>query len=249
MVVYFTGTGNSRYCAEQLADRLGDDLLDSTSYLKNQIAADLVTGKPWVFVSPTYAWRLPHIFSNFIRSGTFHGHQDAYFVMTCGSDIGDAGSYLSKLCEEVGFNYKGVFPIVMPENYIAMFDVPNEQEAAEIIAQARPALHDASTFISQCKSFPEQNITSKDRLKSGTVNTVFYKKYVKAKGFYTTDACIGCGQCVERCILNNIMLHNKRPQWGDRCTHCMACICGCPVEAIEYGKKSLGKPRYWCKEI
>ena len=28
------------------------------------------------------------------------------------------------------------------------------------------------------------------------------------------------------------------------CTHCMACICYCPTSAIEYGKKSLGKPRY-----
>ena len=27
---------------------------------------------------------------------------------------------------------------------------------------------------------------------------------------------------------------------------CMACICGCPAEAIEYGKKSRGKPRYQC---
>ena len=25
---------------------------------------------------------------------------------------------------------------------------------------------------------------------------------------------------------------------------CMACICYCPKEAIEYGKKSRGKPRY-----
>ena len=32
--------------------------------------------------------------------------------------------------------------------------------------------------------------------------------------------------------------------WGSDCTHCMACICDCPAEAIEYGKKSVGKPRY-----
>ena len=31
---------------------------------------------------------------------------------------------------------------------------------------------------------------------------------------------------------------------GKNCTHCMACICYCPKEAIEYGKKSKGKPRY-----
>jgi epoxyqueuosine reductase QueG len=44
--------------------------------------------------------------------------------------------------------------------------------------------------------------------------------------------------------LNNIRLENGKPVWGKNCTHCMACICYCPKEAIEYGKKSKGKPRY-----
>ena len=56
--------------------------------------------------------------------------------------------------------------------------------------------------------------------------------------------CIGCGKCVELCPLNNIHLENGKPLWGKNCTHCMACICYCPKEAIEYGKKSRGKPRY-----
>ena len=43
---------------------------------------------------------------------------------------------------------------------------------------------------------------------------------------------------------NNITLQTGKPVWGQNCTHCMACICYCPAEAIEYGKKSLGKPRY-----
>lgn len=39
-------------------------------------------------------------------------------------------------------------------------------------------------------------------------------------------------------------LQNGKPLWGQDCTHCMACLCCCPAEAIEYGKMSLGKPRY-----
>ena len=58
------------------------------------------------------------------------------------------------------------------------------------------------------------------------------------------DACIGCGRCVELCPLNNVHLKNGKPVWGKNCTHCMACICYCPKEAIEYGRKSKGKPRY-----
>mgnify|MGYP002728531920 CR=1 FL=1 len=58
------------------------------------------------------------------------------------------------------------------------------------------------------------------------------------------DKCIGCGKCAKMCPLNNIKLKNSKPVWGKNCTHCMACICLCPTEAIEYGKKSVGKPRY-----
>ena len=85
------------------------------------------------------------------------------------------------------------------------------------------------------------------KAKSGKINEVFYKKFVKAKGFYTTDRCTACGLCEEVCVLRNIRLENGRPVWGENCTHCMACICGCPAEAIEYGKKSIGKPRYMCR--
>ena len=28
-----------------------------------------------------------------------------------------------------------------------------------------------------------------------------------------------------------------------------ACICYCPTEAIEYGKKSIGKPRYHFEQL
>ena len=39
-------------------------------------------------------------------------------------------------------------------------------------------------------------------------------------------------------------IKDNKPIWGKDCTHCMACICYCPVEAIEYGKKSVNKFRY-----
>ena len=247
MIVYFSGTGNSKYCAEFLAEKLQDQLLDASGYIRNQIAADLITGKPWVFVSPTYAWQLPRVFAQFIGSGSFSGAEDAYFVMTCGEDIGNAAASIKQLCQSVGLRLKGIMPIVMPENYIAMFDVPDRKQAAEIIASAQPSLQQAASLIVQKMEFPEATITLADKMKSGPVNRIFYRMFVKAKDFYATDACVSCGMCVERCVLDNIQLQNGKPIWGDQCTHCMACICGCPVEAIEYGSKSKGKPRYWCK--
>ncbi len=46
MIVYFTGTGNSQYCAQLLADRLGDEAVDAFRFIRDGIAADLISGQP-----------------------------------------------------------------------------------------------------------------------------------------------------------------------------------------------------------
>lgn len=249
MIVYFSGTGNSHYCARMLAQLLQDECVDAGHYIKHRIAADLISGKPWVFVAPTYGWQLPRIFADFLCCGSFQGCEDAWFVMTCGDDIGDAGSHIAPICRQLGLHYRGVLPVVMPENYLAMFDVPNSEEADAIIDGAAPVLEKAAGMISRGEAFPALRSGFADRLKSSLVNRCFYRFFVKAKAFYAADSCIGCGVCAEHCVLNNIALRNGKPVWGSSCTHCMACICSCPVEAIEYGAKSKGQPRYRCREF
>lgn len=248
MIIYFSGTGNSRYCAELFADKLNDEITNAFDIIKNGDKAELNSEKPWVFVSPTYAWQIPHIFKDFIKENKFNGSKKAYFVMTCGSDIGNAEKINKTLCEEKGFEYMGTLEVIMPENYIALFDAPNEKKAAQIIRHALPELNSATELVQKGESFPQKNIKTSDKLKSGMVNKAFYKFYVKAKAFKVSDDCVGCGKCSDNCVLNNITMKDGKPQWGDECTHCMACICGCPVSAIEYGNKSQGKPRYQCPE-
>ncbi len=59
MIVYFSGTGNSRYCAQMMADQLGETLTDAFPYIRASKAANLQSDTPWVFVAPTYARQLP----------------------------------------------------------------------------------------------------------------------------------------------------------------------------------------------
>ncbi|WP_334304421.1 hypothetical protein [Paraclostridium sordellii] len=55
------------------------------------------------------------------------------------------------------------------------------------------------------------------------------------------------GKCEALYPLNNINLKNQKPVWGNNCTHCMACICSCPTEAIEYKNNTQNKERYYLK--
>jgi len=246
MIVYFSGTGNSRFAAEYLAAKLKDEILDAGQQIRTGERGTLVSDRPWIFVAPIYAWRMPRIFYDYLSQTRFEGNNNAYFILTCGGDMGNADRFAAELCGKINLQYHGTLELVMPDNYIIMFRAPEAAEAHNIITKAKPALDAAAEQIKQKEDFPARKAGFLDKVKSGAINEGFYKMYVKADAFYSTNACTGCGVCVARCPLNNMKLTDKKVTWGTQCTHCMACICGCPVQAIEYGKKSRGKTRYQC---
>jgi len=243
MILYFTGTGNSRYAAEKIADKTKCQQLNLNALIKKNETAT-VLAENLVLITPTYAWRIPRIVREWIRKADFSAVKKVWFVMTCGSEIGNASAYNQKLCNEKGCEYMGTAQIIMPENYIAMFDVPEKNKAKKIIENANPVIEMAAQRISAGEKFPAEKNSLYYRILSGIVNPVFYPFCVKANAFKVDNRCIGCGKCAEKCPLNNIRIVDGRPVWGKNCTHCMACICYCPTEAIEYGEKSKGKPRY-----
>ena len=87
-----------------------------------------------------------------------------------------------------------------------------------------------------------------DRFKSGPVNRVFRALFIKDRAFRVTGACIGCGKCARLCPVSDIAIQDGRPRWLGHCMHCMACINACPARAIEYGRASLGRPRYYLED-
>ena len=244
MILYFSGTGNSNYVAKRIADALGDALVNLNDRIKASDTSPVETGERVIIVTPTYAWRIPRIVRDWLLKTELRGARLAWFVMTCGSEIGNADRYNRDLCTEKGLACMGTAQIVMPENYIAMFSAPQADEARQIVAQAEPSIDRAIAAIQANQPFAPTRNNLYDRFMSGPGNPIFYKFFVKANAFTASSACIGCGQCVKRCPMNNVTLKDGKPSWGKVCTHCMACIGYCPVSAIEYGKKSVGQPRY-----
>lgn len=247
VVIYFTGTGNSRYLAKLTAQMLDDSLVSANALIKENKTGDFYSDFPYVFVCPTYSWQIPQIFEKFIDGSRFSGNTGCYFIMDCGDDIGNAQKPLRQLCKRKGFQYRGVREIVMPENYIAVFSAPPEAEEKRIISAAEKELEEAVQIIRRGGFFPEKKITLTDRLKSSVVRWFFYRWIVKDKKFAVHDGCISCGTCENLCPMNNIRIVSGKPVWNGDCTHCMACICGCPAECIEYGKHTKGLRRYYLK--
>lgn len=245
MILYFTGTGNSQYAAEYLNSILKKDIVSVNECMKKGEHPDLHSEECFIFVLPTYAWRIPRAVEDFLRDCSFSGVKDAWFVLTCGDSIGNAGEYAKKFCEEKGLNYRGMADVVMPENFITMFKAPTEEEESLIMEMARRRLKSVAETILMGQELKQKS--KRVKALSSVVNPVFYKFFVNDRAYYVKEDCTGCGFCEKICPLQNIQIENGRPVWQGNCTQCMACICGCPAEAIEYGKKSVGKRRYWCE--
>ena len=90
MILYFSGTGNSQWAARRLAEALDDEVVSINCIMKEGTSAPLRSRKPFVFVAPTYAWRLPRVVDRWIRGASFAGSNDAYFVLTCGGSCARA---------------------------------------------------------------------------------------------------------------------------------------------------------------
>lgn len=245
MIFYFSGTGNSQLAARQLAAELHDEVVSINDCLKSGEKMKFHSERPLAVAAPNYAWRLPKVVEQWLRQTEFTGNKKIYFILTCGSHTGaNAAFYAKKLCSETGLIYQGLAAVQMPKNNLALYGALGSGECKAIINRAKPIFSSLAGQIANGEAFHEAPVPFGGRFLSGPFHALYYRFYIKDKGFKVSDVCISCGKCAKRCPLNNIDLVNGKPVWKGNCTHCMACICSCPTEAIEYKSISKGKRRY-----
>ena len=173
MVLCFSGTGNSRYMARRIAEGLQDEITDLNAKIKANDNSPIRTERDVIVVAPTYAWRIPRIVEDWLSKTELAGAERMWFVMDCGSEIGNAAKYNRRLADQKHLHYMGTAQIVMPENYIAMFGVPQTEEARKIVEKAEPGIDAAIARIRAGRSFAAPRNNFYDRIVSGPVNPCF----------------------------------------------------------------------------
>lgn len=246
MVLFFSATGNTEFIARQLALKLGDDCLNLLDRVKRGDHSPLHSDKPFIICAPVYVCEMPRFLAKYLKQQTFTGSREVYFIFTSGGYAGISGQLAKAMVRKKKMKYLGHAEFKMPRNYVANDHysmLPAEQVQERILNSCRH-LEEVVADIQAGRKLKARHIWLFETIITLPFNPVWSRLKYKTDDFYTTDACVGCGKCERLCPLNNISLKERKPVWGQECTHCMACIANCPTEAIEYGTISQTKEKY-----
>ena len=254
MIFYFTGTGNSRWVAESVASSLCETVIAMSDFLDgNTVSCPVFAVAPDErigFVFPVHSWGIPPSTRKFIENLQINAYSNnpVFGIFTCGDDCGNTNKMFLKLIRKKGWSCRHVYSVQMPNIYIVLpgFDVDKKSVEKRKIKKAALLLPDLIAAIRNDRPVNAYLKGSQSFLKSSVIYPLFVKHALNSRPFHTTAACTACGHCAKNCPTKNITVSEK-PVWGNHCVQCLSCIHRCPCRAIEYGKITQKKGRYYFK--
>ena len=251
MIFYFSGTGNSKHVAEQLAAMLGERLVAiAEAVAEGTLTFALAEGESVGWVFPTYSWGPAPVAADFASRVQLQGccaHTYCYMVTTCGDEVGETVTMFAKSLGNI--RLKAAFSVQMPNNYILLpgFDVDDKALERSKVEASAARIKAVAEAIAAQREIIDVVVGPWRRLKSRLIYPLFRRFAMSDKAFAANaEVCTRCGSCARVCPANNITLDGgSLPRCHGNCTMCLSCIHRCPVRAIEYSKATRSKGRYF----
>ena len=254
MIFYFSGTGNTRWAAEKLAQATGERLLFIPEESKGDGRYVLNEDERIGFCFPTHGWQPPRIVRQFISQlhiSNAEGHY-CYALTTCGDSIGLTMEMLNKDLERAGLpKAESMFSLVMPESYVClpfMYTDTPEREKEKITVAEKQLEEYAAMIVGRRKNETHTVRGIAPWSMSHIVGNYFNGRMVTDKKFgVDADECIHCGMCEKVCPTGDLQLKDGLPSWqhDGSCTCCLACYHHCPKHAINYGSITRKRGQYY----
>jgi ferredoxin len=244
VIYYFSGTGNSLKVAKEIAAGLGDaEMVPLREAVRKDAAVD---ADRIGFVFPVYMWGVPSIVVDFVKKIKNLNGKYVFSVVTYGGSPGATNVQLKKLIRQSGGVLSAGFAIHMPGNYVPMYPAMPLATQVKLFDAAKAKIADMVAKIKNSESgILEKNNFLVNLLLSGIFYSISMPRiHGMDKKFWAQDTCTSCGICRNVCPVDNISIEKGKPVWKHTCEQCMACIQWCPVTAIQYGKGTVGRPRY-----
>ena len=241
-IYYFSATGNSLTIAKQIAKGLGGCTIKSMAEeLPDEPGGGIAN--PIGFVFPVFYVGLPRLVKSFVQKLKIVKGTYCFAFINYGGNGADTLGMLDDILKVKGLYLSYATGVRMPGNYIVKYPAFAPDVQKKLIKNAMEKADEAADVIAGGKQLPVKRTA---RLFSKILNHSYLYKSISEwdEKFEVSGKCIGCGQCAKICPVNNIKMENCRPLWQHHCERCLACIQWCPCEAIEYGKKTVGRRRY-----
>ena len=248
--IYFSGTGNSKYCTEKFLQAY-DDGARAYSIEDDEALEQIGCHTDIVFSYPVQYSNVPKILKDFIKN-----HQEIwkdkriFIIATMGLFSGDGAGVLGRMLKKYGAVIVGGLHIKMPdsicdEKVLKRSPEDNRQliiKGERKIEQAVKALRNGNPpqegigffyhmagLFGQRLYFIHKTESYSDRLK------------------INEEKCIGCGKCANLCPMKNIALKDGIAVADSRCTMCYRCVNECPKQAITLlGKRVIEQGKFLC---
>lgn len=251
MIVYFSGTGNTEWVAQQLSTFVCDDHLVQLPH--NSIDIDFKNIDTLGICFPVHSWGIPSLVRDFIQSlPKDHFIPYIYMVCTCGDDIGFTMQEFVSLLKKQNQQASLFYSIQMPNSYVNLpgFDVDSVELQQKKVNTAEKQLKALSKIVLERGSAVNVVKGSMPWIKSKVIRPLFNRYLVDDSYFHVEASCVSCGLCAQLCPVHNIVMDGK-PIWSNSgvCLTCMACYHCCPQHAIRFGKYTDNKGQYLFKKI
>lgn len=233
--VYFSGTGNSRYCVERFLQEYAGEI-KAFSIEDKETVQQISRCQDLVFGYPVQYSAMPKILYDYICSHKELWKDKRIFVIaTMGAFSGDGAGVLARLLKKQGAVITGGLHVKMPDS------ICDEKVLKRSLEKNKQMVLDAEQKVKKaaeeckCGNPPREGLGILPQL-AGLLGQRLYfggktKKYSDRLKI-NAEKCVGCGLCVKLCPMENIVVENQIAEAGSRCTMCYRCVNHCPRQAI-----------------
>lgn len=243
--IYFSGTGNTKYCVERFLKGFGDGG-KMFSVEEERAAQALGEEKDILFAYPIYYSNFPAIVRDFIENNSMLWNgKNVFILITMGMFSGDGAGLAGRLLGKYGANITGGLHLTMPDciSDVKLLKHSFEDNLKMIEAAARKT--DKAVGDLKAGKAPREGLGFLSHM-AGLFGQRLW--FARAAGKYRTklkidpEKCTGCGKCVALCPVKNLRLSEGKAVAGGKCTLCYRCVNACCQEAATLlGKKVVAR--------